>query len=507
MPEIQGHHVDEGLRPAGYARLVERHDLKAPLRRLSVVSEGSVRGNRRVEGLLTIHDKRDWPGEDDVAHLDFAMHREPLDLLLMKKAFEAIDPLALAEFIKEHPISASGRRLWFLYEWLTGSELNLKDLNSGNYIDMLDPEIYYAMGQGKSSKRHRVRDNLPGTRAFCAIARRPAPMDQASELSAKAKGIVEAAEPGTVQRAAAFMLLSDSKSSFAIEGETPPQDRLQRWGRTLAQAGRQQLSIELLDRLQKDVLGEDRFIEPGLRTEGVFLGTRDRFNDPRPEFIGARPQDLEGLVNGLLQYDQMLQADPAFNALVHSAGLAFGFIYVHPYADGNGRLHRYLINHVLAERKFSPDGVVLPVSAEILARIADYSALLRSRSGPLLDFIEWKQTDKGNVEVTADTSDLYRYIDVTDEAAFLSECVRSTVEKTFPAEISFLESYDKASRRIGAMIEMPNNMIGTLIVQVVNNGGRVPNKRRKNEYKALTDDEVSKVEDVIKEEFEIGEPA
>jgi hypothetical protein len=212
-------------------------------------------------------------------------------------------------------------------------------------------------------------------------------------------------------------------------------------------------------------------------------------------------------VNGLLQYDQMLQADPAFNALVHSAGLAFGFIYVHPYADGNGRLHRYLINHVLAERKFSPDGVVLPVSAEILARIADYSALLRSRSGPLLDFIEWKQTDKGNVEVTADTSDLYRYIDVTDEAAFLSECVRSTVEKTFPAEISFLESYDKASRRIGAMIEMPNNMIGTLIVQVVNNGGRVPNKRRKNEYKALTDDEVSKVEDVIKEEFEIGEPA
>lgn len=69
------------------------------------------------------------------------------------------------------------------------------------------------------------------------------------------------------------------------------------------------MSIDLLDRLQKDVLGEDRFIELGLRTEGVFLGTRDRFNDPRPEFIGARPQDLEGLVNGLLQYDQMLQAD------------------------------------------------------------------------------------------------------------------------------------------------------------------------------------------------------
>ena len=38
-------------------------------------------------------------------------------------------------------------------------------------------------------------------------------------------------------------------------------------------------------------------------------------------------------------------------------------IYVHPFQDGNGRMHRCLIHHVLAERKFTPPGMVFPVSS------------------------------------------------------------------------------------------------------------------------------------------------
>ncbi|HIP51694.1 MAG TPA: hypothetical protein EYG94_06355 [Campylobacterales bacterium] len=30
--------------------------------------------------------------------------------------------------------------------------------------------------------------------------------------------------------------------------------------------------------------------------------------------------------------------------------IAFSFVYIHPLEDGNGRIHRYLIHHVLAER-------------------------------------------------------------------------------------------------------------------------------------------------------------
>ena len=53
--------------------------------------------------------------------------------------------------------------------------------------------------------------------------------------------------------------------------------------------------------------------------------------------------------------------------LITKLGYPFGFLIVavfvvrflaiHPFQDGNGRLHRCLIHHVLAERKFAPPGM------------------------------------------------------------------------------------------------------------------------------------------------------
>lgn len=54
---------------------------------------------------------------------------------------------------------------------------------------------------------------------------------------------------------------------------------------------------------------------------------------------------------------QAADVDPVLQA----AAIAFGFVYVHPLADGNGRLHRCLIHHVLAERTYTPPGMVFPV--------------------------------------------------------------------------------------------------------------------------------------------------
>ncbi len=34
--------------------------------------------------------------------------------------------------------------------------------------------------------------------------------------------------------------------------------------------------------------------------------------------------------------------------------VGFGFVFLHPFEDGNGRLHRYLIHHVLSARQFTP---------------------------------------------------------------------------------------------------------------------------------------------------------
>ncbi len=47
-------------------------------------------------------------------------------------------------------------------------------------------------------------------------------------------------------RTSAFLLLKDSRSSYAIEGGRPPQDRIQRWGRAIGEACRQPLDRDEL---------------------------------------------------------------------------------------------------------------------------------------------------------------------------------------------------------------------------------------------------------------------
>jgi Fic family protein len=61
-----------------------------------------------------------------------------------------------------------------------------------------------------------------------------------------------------------------------------------------------------------------------------------------------------------------------------AAAIAFGFVFIHPFVDGNGRLHRYIIHHVLAKKEFTKQGVIFPVSASILDHINDYKTVLES---------------------------------------------------------------------------------------------------------------------------------
>lgn len=57
-------------------------------------------------------------------------------------------------------------------------------------------------------------------------------------------------QPGrTSDRTAAFLLLKDSRPSFEIEGEHPPHERIQCWGRAIGEAGRKSIDLDELLRL------------------------------------------------------------------------------------------------------------------------------------------------------------------------------------------------------------------------------------------------------------------
>ncbi|MBA3562988.1 MAG: Fic family protein [Gammaproteobacteria bacterium] len=489
---FHGRRLPSAATPAGYAALIDAFHLATPLpRTLSATGEH----HRIIEsGDWRILTPRHAPQPTLGAHLTFALKYEGLDLTVLKRLFIAAGAAPVEAVIKSKPTGSYARRTWFLYEWLTGHHLDLEDARSGRYVPVVDPDRQYAT-DGINVARYRVRNNLPGTPGFCPLVFRTRTLDAfiAMDLSAKAQSAIATVPKDLLARTAAFLLLKDSRSSFAIEGEYPPQERIHRWGRAIGEAGRNPINLEELLRLQELVIGDARFVHLGLRVEGGFVGEHDRATRmPLPEHISARHDDLPELVEGMSSFEQ--SPVERLDAVIAAAVLAFGFVYAHPFEDGNGRIHRYLIHHVLSKRGFNPPGVVFPVSAVILDRANDYRSVLEAYSKQLLPLIRWTSTENGNVRVLNDTGDFYRFFDATPHAEFLYSCVQRTVEKDLPDEADFLRRYDRFSAGLETIVDMPHRTVDLLFRFLNQNEGRFSKRARDKEFSTLTEAEVERIE-------------
>ena len=103
--------------------------------------------------------------------------------------------------------------------------------------------------------------------------------------------------------------------------------------------------------------------------------------------------------------------------------------------------------------------------------------------------------------VTNDTADFYRYFDCTAEAEFLYECVARTVEHDLPKEIDFCAVMMKRSAASWRAVEMPDRLAQNLIMFMRQNDGKIPTRRRKREFAALTDEEAKRIEAIYSEVF------
>ena len=350
----------------------------------------------------------EWP------FLALALKYEGIDLYVLKAVFNAVSNLVVKKIIEAEPTGQYSRRIWFLYEWLMDIRLDIPCLKTGNYIDVLDEKLQYP-GPSENSPRHRVRNNLPGVRDFCPLIRKTEKLEAyiAARLDKISEDALTPVRKDILMRAAAFLLVKDSRASFAIEGESPPQNRLQRWVQAIGQAGRNDLTKDELLRLQILVIENERFVKFGWRQQGGFVGEHDReYGTPIPDHISARWQDVETLIDGLIETNNKLTRSD-FDPVLAATIMAFGFVIIHPFVDGNGRIHRYLVHHVLTKKGFTKKGLIFPVSVAILERISEYREVLEDYSRPRLELIEWKPTRDNNVEVLNETIDLYRYFDAT----------------------------------------------------------------------------------------------
>lgn len=486
----------------GYAAIIEKFKLEMPLPLLKAMVSERTHQVKTDEWIVLPYAylPQDHMGltlvEALFNHLVFALKYEGVDLLLFAKLHEKLNNTELLELVNIEPLGQYSRRIWFLLEWVSGSLIKGKnDLSKKSYIPVIDEKLQFGIA-GIKSPRHLVMNNLPGTSRFCALVRKTEKIEThlAKDYIELNRLQIAGVRKDIIQRASAFLLLKDSKASFTIEGESPKSKRAARWGTAIGQAGLNDLTKDELIRLQQLVIENSRFVDMGFREKGGFVGEHDRSTgEPIPDHISARYEDLEDLVYGLINTNQMLIKDD-IHPVVAAAIIAFGFVFIHPFEDGNGRIHRYLIHHLLAKKAFADQGIIFPVSSSILNHIHDYQKVLESYSKPLLSFIEWEETQDHNVQVTNQTFDYYRFFDATRQAEFLFDCVEDTIKNIVPQEIKFLANYDSFKKYMEEEFEMPDKMVSTLVRFLEQNQGVLSKRAREKEFAMLTDREVKNIE-------------
>lgn len=466
----------------GYSLLISimenQFDVAVPLPDiLAMATEKHQRYHTDQWQVFTIRHK---PKDDLKSQLVFALKYEPLDLYILKTIFKLTGDSIIRQMLEEEPTGQYTRRAWFLYEWLTGTTLDVPNLNKGTYVEVVDPSLQYTV-EPKNSTRHRVKNNLPGNPGYCPMIRRTTKLDGYidKDLSKTIETGLGKRDKDLIRRTAAFLLLKDSKASFAIEGEHPPSMRARNWGKTIGLSGKSPLSIQEIERLQHIVIGNKKLRHMGIRTSEGFIGEHDRDTlSPLPDHISAKAKDLPLLMQGLFGTNELLQKS-RYNPVLVAATIAFGFVFIHPLSDGNGRIHRYIIHHLFTRMGYTKRGMIFPISSAILERIDDYQDILEHFSSPRVDLIEWEETQDHNIDILNETIDLYRYFDLTKQAEFLYTCVEETIERIIPEELDYLEKYDRMTNLINARVTLPDTKVDLLIKLLNQNEGKLSKKEGK----------------------------
>jgi hypothetical protein len=501
----------------GYRRLLELYGLTVTqaLRIETVI--GATRAKttdgtteqRTVQELLR-------PEATMVGHLSFALKHEGVHLEALSRLFAVAPATEIEGWVRREPTGQYARRAGFLYEWLTGRRLNIPDTTRGNYVSALDPERELTASP-TNNIRWRVRDNLLGSAGFSPQVHLTPDTKRALTLDvreriAQLEGQFSAE---LVLRSAVWLTVKESRASFAIEHEEDKRDRIQRFAAVMEQRMGQSadpLNSADLEALQREILGPNA-LHYGLRRSPVLVGETARFREERVHYIGPHWDDVPALLEGLRE---LLKRTSGLSPVARAALASFGFVYLHPMVDGNGRISRFLINDVLRRDGALPAPYIVPISAILQKtdlRPLSYDGALELFSRPLMQQYQghWSfgAERHGEDGVTYnlrfdrydDALHAWRYPDLTRHVAFLAEALDLTIEQEMRTEAQYLQRHGAARARLKSIVEGPDPALDRIIRSVRESRGAISGKLR-TEYPILERAEIADdVVRAIREEF------
>jgi hypothetical protein len=494
--------VPVGAKPLGYKKLVEDFDLKViPHHCWSYVSPKSERRQYyfKDQNLTLYIYPNTYARTDSVfENLEFALKHEGLNFYILKQVLTKLKPTDLVTYITGTPTGKYARILWYLYENFNHVLLDLPDLNQGVYVHLVDPKKYFC-GVDRRSRRHRVADNSLGNLEFSPSVRKTTLIKQYEKkhLHDRAQKIVQNYDPTLLARAMRYLYTKETISSWEIEREKPDNEKILKFVTLLHKAGAiGNLSEDILVELQKNIV-DPRFALDAYRNFQNYVGEEPSLNKLIVHFISPRPTDVKNLMELLIESFQHMEKSDV-DPVVVTGILSFMFVFIHPFEDGNGRLHRFLIHYALSRLKFTPEKLLLPVSAAIVRDPVAYDRVLETFSAPLMRLVtDYNVNDYGEMTVTQDTIDFYRYIDFTPIVEYLYVCVERTIMVDLSEELKFLANYDRIKESCKQVVDMPDQKLDLLIKCVRQNNGQLSSRKHESLFKMLSTAEITQMEKII----------
>jgi len=487
--------------PLGLHAITDELGLKVPRPIVRSVLAGSTRRTKITDKeILEQYPPSYQPDKGIVGQFRFALRYEPLDLGIYKAAFARLDKKTLDKWIQSEPNGIFARRAWYIYELLTGQTIDVPDLTSGPYVDLLDSDLHIT-GPITRVRRQRVFDNLLGNKDYSPLIRRTEKLDRAFEknLTESAQKLVSSIEPAILKRAVHYLFTKETKSSFAIEGEAPSKDRTERFVAALMRADKFDPTTKPPFIQLQNAIVDPRYAQKDWRDIQVYIGETLPDYSQEVHFVCPRPGDVPSLMNGWMNMtDRLLDPEHHIHPVCAAAAAAFGFVFVHPFVDGNGRIHRFLVHNVLSKMNFAPQGVLFPVSAAMLRDMASYERVLEAFSASIHPLIQYEMDADQKLTVLNETADLYRYFDATVQTEYLFDCIEDTIGSDLKRELDFLKFFDAAVKSVLNIVDMPNQRASLLVRLIHQNKGTL-SKSKREMFSELTAEELQRIESGVNE--------
>lgn len=423
------------------------------------------------------------PGSDEpLDHVLFALKHEGTDLQILAEAMPHVPADALLGALRATPHGRYLRLAGYLRELFTGEVLDDVPAIGGANVDLFDP-ARYVTGPATRDARWRVNFNGLGTPSWCATVQRTGAVEaaMASRLPGRIRDFTGALGGALLDRTLAWAYLHETRDSFAIERESPSADKARAFVNLLQQAhDRQPLSEEYLAQLQSATVNNPVDRAVAFRHEQNWLEGPDR-GALAVSYLPPPPALATELMGELMRFANTAagQVDPVVLASV----VSFGFVYVHPFMDGNGRLSRFLYHHALCRAGALDHGLVLPVSVAMKKHETEYLRVLQAYSKPARDRwdVEWLDVGQYYFNFIGHPG-MYRYWDATAQVEFGFAMAEQALEVELRQETEFLARYDAIVTAVNADYDVRGSDLSTLVVACLDNNGTV-SKRQRDQFR------------------------